>query len=214
MCWFVAHFEWLQILAELKIYSIKNICVEMQIYLCFDKIQMEWLVYCAHEHVDRLFSVKRQRYIWCSCTFNNSTNVRHFPVQLMLLSLKVTFITEKLHHSIPCGSFLNPYLIYTVDILFNINIPVLNPKSLELDTKLEIVTLSFRHYQRGFKNFLELPAAYLIVAIVNGGISGEIFNCFISLLGEVALANAPTKSLSRWLKRLVKEEHEKVKVID
>ena len=64
-------------------------------------------------------------------------------------------------------------------------------------TKLEIVTLSFRHYQRGLKNFLELPAAYLIVAIVNGGISGEIFNCFISLLGEVALANAPTKSLSR-----------------
>ena len=71
-----------------KIYSIKNICVEMQIYLCFDKIQMEWLVYCAHEHVDRLFSVKRQRYIWCLSTFNNSTNVRHFPVQLMLLSLK------------------------------------------------------------------------------------------------------------------------------
>ena len=57
----------------------------MHIYLCSAKIQMERLVYCVHEHVDRLFALKRQRYIWCFCTFTDSTNVRHFPAHLMLL---------------------------------------------------------------------------------------------------------------------------------
>ena len=50
-----------------------------------------------------------------------------------------------------CAKNTKTILLYTVDILFNINILVLNPKSLELDTKLEIFTLSFHHYQKGLK---------------------------------------------------------------
>ena len=60
----------------------------MHIYLCSAKIQMERLVYCVHEHVDRLFALKRQRYIWCSCSFSNSTNVRQQDVARSLFLQK------------------------------------------------------------------------------------------------------------------------------
>ena len=49
-----------------------------------DKVQMEWVVYCIHEHVDHCLSpLKRQIYLLC--TFTNSTNFRHFPGLPMLL---------------------------------------------------------------------------------------------------------------------------------
>ena len=147
---------------------------------------MERLVYCVHEHVDRLFALKRQRYIWCSCSFTNSTNVRQQDVARSLFLQKSP--DEK-------------YLLAFSSILINWYI------AWELDKKLGKLT----HFK------------FILIAEVLWRFSGisDCCNCYLVKFanwfiseGEVALANAPTKSLSRWLKTLVKEEHEKVDVID
>ena len=140
----------------------------MQIYFCSDKIQMEWLVYCVYEHVDRRLSpLKRQIYLLC--TFTDSTNVRHFPgLPLMLLS---HFYCRK-----ETPSDGNCQHIWRI---------------------LQICSCMYlSHFFRRF--FVKI---FKICRYIWWQLSAYLlkFACCISERSCISL-NAPSKSLSRWLK--------------